>query len=94
MQRKKSNLLLVGTARTMPPHGFPLSSLLLVVGSWPFTFQISSIVRIAKEVCDILGLSNVTRAVHSLNPDEKNTFTLSNGIRGYPIRIIISEPGL
>ena len=51
---------------------------------------------IAKEVCNILGLANVAKAVKSLDDDEKNTITLSNSIhqRGNPNRTIINEPGL
>jgi anti-repressor protein len=50
---------------------------------------------IAKEVCNILGLANVAKAVKSLDDDEKNSITLSNlNQRGTPNRIIINEPGL
>ena len=49
---------------------------------------------VAKEVCGVLGLDNVTRATKSLDADEKNTVTLSKGIRGNPNKIIINEPGL
>ena len=52
---------------------------------------------IAKEVCNILGLANVARAVKNLDADEKKTIsiTLSNrNKRGSPKRTIINEPGL
>ena len=49
---------------------------------------------IAKEVCTILGLDNVSAAVSTLNDDEKNYITLTKVIRGTKKRTIISEPGL
>ena len=36
---------------------------------------------IAKDVCDLLGLSNSRKATSKLDEDEKNTVTLSDGIR-------------
>lgn len=49
---------------------------------------------IAKDVCDILGLENSRKATAELDPDEKNTVTISDGIPGNPNKTIISEPGL
>jgi len=54
---------------------------------------------VAKEVCDILGLNNVSWAIKSLDDDEKMNITISKfqslgrgGDTGK--RIIINEPGL
>ena len=49
---------------------------------------------VAKDVCDILGLTNPTEAVRSLDDDEKNTLRISEGIqgRGNPNVNVISEP--
>ena len=52
---------------------------------------------VAKDVCDILGLTNVTKALYALDNDEKSTLTLSKGTSpkgGYPKLNIISESGL
>lgn len=49
---------------------------------------------VAKDVCDILGLENSRKATTELDPDEKNTVTISDGIPGNPNKTIISEPGL
>jgi prophage antirepressor-like protein len=49
---------------------------------------------VAVDVCSILGLDNVTRAIASLDDDEKNTIILNNGTPGNPYRAIISESGL
>lgn len=49
---------------------------------------------VAKDVCDILGLSNVTRALSTLDDDERNTLTLSKGNKGNPEMNIINESGL
>nr|UVN04805.1 MAG: antirepressor protein KilAC domain protein [Bacteriophage sp.] len=49
---------------------------------------------VAKDVCDILGLENSRKATAELEPDEKNTVTISDGIPGNPNKTIISEPGL
>ena len=37
---------------------------------------------VAKDVCDVLGLSNVTRAISSLDDDEKMTLTIGKGRSG------------
>ena len=49
---------------------------------------------IAKDACDILGLGNSRKATAELDPDEKNTVTIGDGIPGNPNKTIISEPGL
>lgn len=49
---------------------------------------------IAKDVCDILGLENSRKATAELDPDEKNTVTISDGIPGNPNKTIVNEPGL
>ena len=49
---------------------------------------------VAKDVCDILGLANPTRAIKSLDSDEKNTLTISKGIAGNPNVNVVNEPGM
>lgn len=49
---------------------------------------------VAKDVCDIIGLENSRKATAELDPDEKNTVTIRNGIPGNPNKTIISESGL
>ena len=51
---------------------------------------------VAKDVCDILGLSNAREAVSVLDDDEKNTVRISDGIqgRGNPNVNVISEPAV
>lgn len=49
---------------------------------------------VAKDVCDILGLENSRKATAGLDPDERNTVTISDGIPGNPNKTIIGEPGL
>lgn len=49
---------------------------------------------VAKDVCNILGLENSRKATAELDPDERNTVTISDGIPGNPNKTIISEPGL
>jgi prophage antirepressor-like protein len=46
---------------------------------------------VASDICFVLGLSNPTEAVRSLDEDEKSTLRISEG---GPERIIINEPGL
>lgn len=46
---------------------------------------------VAKDVCEVLGLDNPTRAISSLDEDEKSTLQIS---KGGPQRNIINEPGL
>ncbi|WP_228705043.1 BRO-N domain-containing protein [Klebsiella michiganensis] len=49
---------------------------------------------VAKDICDALKLVNSRKALSSLDDDEKNTVTLSDGNRGNPNMSIISESGL
>ena len=51
---------------------------------------------IAKDVCDVLELTNPTEALKALDDDEKNTLRISEGnqSRGNPNMNIISEAGL
>ena len=49
---------------------------------------------VAKDVCDVLGLSNATEALRALDDDERNTLRISEGIRGNPTMNVINEPGL
>lgn len=52
---------------------------------------------VAKDVCDILELENPTKAIKSLDDDEKNTLTIREGNqnqRGNPTFNIVNEPGL
>lgn len=49
---------------------------------------------VAKDVCDILEISNNRDAISQLDSDEKNTVVISDGIPGNPNKTIISEPGL
>ena len=50
---------------------------------------------VAKDVCDILGYSNVTKALNDhLDDDERSTLTIREGIRGNPNMNIINESGL
>jgi len=49
---------------------------------------------VAKDVCDVLGIRNARDAVSKLDNDEKNTVGITDGIRGNPDRVIVSESGL
>lgn len=49
---------------------------------------------VAKDVCDALGIGNSRKAVSSLDDDEKNTVTISDGTSGNPNMTVINEPGL
>jgi prophage antirepressor-like protein len=51
---------------------------------------------VAKDVCDILGLTNPTEALRNLDDDEKNTLRISEGIqrRGNPNVSVVNESGL
>lgn len=49
---------------------------------------------VAKDVCDVLELTNPTEALRILEDDERNTLRISEGIRGNPEMNIISESGL
>ena len=48
---------------------------------------------IAKDVCDVLELTNVGEALRALDDDEKNTIRISDGIAGNPYKSTISESG-
>ena len=52
----------------------------------------------AKDVCEVLGLGNVTEALRGLDEDEKAEFSISevrsDGIAQARKYVIISEPGL
>ena len=49
---------------------------------------------VAKDVCDVLGIKNSREAMSTLDPDEINTVSINDGIRGNPIRTVINESGL
>jgi anti-repressor protein len=49
---------------------------------------------IAKEVCELLGLANVSMAVSRLNPREKTDIILTDSANSNQSMLIISEPGL
>lgn len=49
---------------------------------------------VAKDVCDILELSNVGQALSRLDEDEKNSIILNDGTPGSPNKAIVSEPGI
>ena len=48
---------------------------------------------VAKDVCDILDINNISQAMSRLDDDEKNTIILNEGI-GNPEKSIVNEPGL
>lgn len=48
---------------------------------------------IAQDVCTALELTNSRMALQALDADEKNTVTLTYGIRGNPLRGAVSESG-
>lgn len=49
---------------------------------------------VAKDICEILEVRNVSDALDRLDSDEKNTIVLSDGNRGNPNTAIISESGM
>jgi prophage antirepressor-like protein len=52
---------------------------------------------VAKDVCDVLGLENVTEALRNMPANERNTLSSAEGIHegpGNPNVNIINEPGL
>ena len=50
---------------------------------------------VAKDVCDVLELSNVSQTLaRRLDDDEKSSITLNDGTPGNPNRAIVSESGL
>jgi len=68
---------------------------------FPLTNQETRIVDIdgnpwwlAKDVCEILGLENVSQAISRLDEDEKSFIIINDGTPGTPNRAAINEPGL
>ena len=59
-----------------------------------YTDENGEVWLVAKDVCDVLGLSNSREAVSVLDDDEKNTVRISDGIPGNPNMTVINEPGL
>lgn len=49
---------------------------------------------VAKDVCNVLELSNVGQALARLDDDEKSSITLNDGTPGTPNKAIVSESGL
>lgn len=49
---------------------------------------------VAKDVCDALELVNSRKALTSLDDDEKDTVTLSDGNKGNPNQSVVSESGM
>lgn len=50
---------------------------------------------VAKDVCDVLEISNVSQALaRRIDDDEKSSITLNDGTPGNPNRAIVSESGL
>lgn len=49
---------------------------------------------VATDVCEALGIHNVTSAVRALDEDERNTLDIMKGNRGYPVRNVVNESGL
>ena len=49
---------------------------------------------VAKDVCDVLGITNARDAISVLDEDERNTVVFSDGNRGNPNMNIINEAGL
>lgn len=49
---------------------------------------------VAKDVCDVLGLNNVSQALTRLDNDEKSSIILNDGTPGTPTKTIVSESGL
>lgn len=49
---------------------------------------------VAKDVCDVLGLNNVSQALTRLDNDEKSFIILNDGTPGTPTKTIVSESGL
>lgn len=48
---------------------------------------------VAKDVCNVLDLGNVGKAINPLDEDEKSSITISDGTPGNPNKAIISEAG-
>ena len=49
---------------------------------------------VAKDVCSVLELNNVSQALTRLDDDEKSSITLNDGTPGSPNKSIVSESGL
>lgn len=49
---------------------------------------------VAKDVCDVLGLNNVSQALTRLDDDEKSSIILNDGTPGTPTKTIVSESGI
>ena len=49
---------------------------------------------IAKDVCEILGVDNVSQAISRLDDDEKSFIIINDGTPGTPNRAVINEAGL
>nr|UVX79189.1 MAG: antirepressor protein KilAC domain [Bacteriophage sp.] len=49
---------------------------------------------VAKDVCDVLRLNNVSQALTRLDDDEKSSIILNDGTPGTPTKAIVSESGL
>lgn len=49
---------------------------------------------VAKDICDVLDISNSRDAISELDNDEKNTVAINDGNRGNPNTSIISESGV
>lgn len=48
----------------------------------------------AKDICNVLGLGNVSQSLSLLDSDEKNTIISNDGKRGNPKKSIVNESGL
>ena len=49
---------------------------------------------VAKDVCDVLELSNSRTSLAPLDDDEKDTVHIMDGTPGNPNTTVVSEPGL
>lgn len=49
---------------------------------------------VSADVCRVLQIKNPSDAVERLDPDEKNTLVLNEGIPGNPNVTVVNEPGL
>lgn len=72
------------TPFTFPATGQTVRTTLIDDDPWFF----------ANDVCAVLGIANVGNVLARLDPDEKSSIRLTDGIRGNPNRAVISEPGL
>lgn len=70
---------------------------MLTLGRWRFANGSADSRQpwfIAKGVCDVLGVGNVSQALSSLDDDEKGSITTKDGTPGSPVRATINESGL